>query len=446
MTQVEPPLQETVSRQVRRPVAPSQPAQARRPMAILQVFTSWRMACVLLTGFASGLPLGLVGKSLQAWLTRAGVDVGTIGIFAVVTLPYTLKFLWSPLMDRFVPPFLGRRRGWMTISQVALVGGICAMALTGVSDPWLLGLVSLVVAWFSATQDIAVDAYRTELLGKEELGAGVGLYILGYRGGLIMSGAVAMVLVQFLGWQGVYMLMAGVMGLTIVTTLLSPEPIAGIRVPQSLKDAVVLPFLEFLHRRGAIEMLVFILIYKFDWAMVDSMMTTFMMKTGFSEGEIGVVANGAGVFATVLGAMIGGAVITAIGIRKSLWTFGLLQGMAGLSFTILAILGKNYTMMTTAILVESICSGMATAAFMGFMMSLCNKQFTATQLSLLTSLMALGRMLAGMGSGILQKQVGWPAYFIIATLIAIPGLVLLLRYDRWQDGASAGPAGAGVLS
>jgi PAT family beta-lactamase induction signal transducer AmpG len=206
-----------------------------------------------------------------------------------------------------------------------------------------------------------------------------------------------------------------------------------------MRQAVELPFAEFLRRRGAVEMLLFILIYKFDAAMVGKMMTPFMLETGFTMTDVGAVTNGLGIFATIGGAILGGAAVTRLGIRRSLWTFGLLQGLAGLSFTLLAVVGHHYPMMIAAIVVENVCSGMATAGFVGFLMSLCDKRFTATQFALLSSLMALGRTLAGMPAGWIAKQVGWPTYFVISMLVAIPGLLLLLRYPSWQRT----PAGEG---
>ena len=402
-------------------------------ISMLQVFLSWRMAVVLLTGFSSGLPFALTGVTLQVWMKSAGIDLTVIGLFAIVTLPYTLKFVWSPLMDRFVPPFLGRRRGWMLVSQGALVLGIAAMAFSNISaGPLFIAAMALLVAFFSASQDIAIDAYRTEILGPQELGAGASLYIMGYRFGLICSGALALILADHMTWQSVYLLMAAAMSVGIVTTLLAPEPAVGVRPPQSLAQAVVLPFVEFLRRRGGMEILLFILIYKLDAAMVQAMMTPFMVETGFSNTDIGAVTQGFGIVATIVGTLIGGAVMTRLGIHRSLWTFGLLQGLAGLSFTTLALLGHNYPMMVAAIGVENVCSGMATSAFAGFIMSQCDKRFTATQFALLTSLMALGRVLAGMPAGWLAKMVGWPAYFMVSMLIAVPGLLLLLRYRSWQ--------------
>ena len=391
------------------------------------------MIVVLLTGFSSGLPLALTGVTLQAWMRSEKVNLAVIGIFAAVTLPYTLKFLWSPLMDRFVPPLLGRRRGWMLLSQLALAGGIAAMALTGLSGGlWMLAVLALLVAFFSASQDIVIDAYRTEILLPHELGAGAGVYILGYRLGIIASGALAMILADHMPWQSVYLLMAAGMAIGVVTSIVAPEPVLDVRPPRTLAQAVVLPLVEFLRRPGSLEMLLFILIYKLDWAMVQAMMTPFMMDTGFSQTDIGAVSNGFGIAATIAGAMIGGAVITRIGIHRALWVFGLLQGLAGISFTALALAGKSYPMMIAAIAVENVCSGMATAAFTGFIMSLCDKRFTATQFALLTSLVALCRVTAGMPAGWFAQQIGWPAYFVVATLIAIPGLLLLLRFKKWR--------------
>ncbi|MCY2926806.1 MAG: AmpG family muropeptide MFS transporter [Planctomycetota bacterium] len=396
-----------------------------------QVFVSWRMAAVLLMGFSSGLPLALSGTTLQLWAQEAGVSLETIGLFAAVALPYTLKFLWSPLMDRYVPPLLGRRRGWMLFCQVGLAGGVAAMASVGMSHLWALGALAMFVAFFSASQDIVIDAYRAEALAPKELGAGTALYIMGYRAGMIGSGAMAFVLADYMSWPAVYAVMAAGMGIGVAATLLAPEPQAGVRPPSTLRDAVVLPFAEFLRRRGAIEMLLFIVIYKLDAAMVAWAMNLFMRDIGFTKTAIGI-NQGVGIVAMIAGATLGGAGIAALGIRRSLWIFGLFQGLAGASFTALALLGHNYAMMVGAILAENLCAGMATSAFIAFLMSLCDKRFTATQFALLTSLMALGRVTAGVPSGWLADRIGWPAFFLVATIIAAPSLLLLLRYRRWE--------------
>jgi PAT family beta-lactamase induction signal transducer AmpG len=314
---------------------------------------------------------------------------------------------------------------------LALIASLAALAFSSVHQPWIIAGLAVLVAFFSASQDIVIDAYRTEILRPDELGAGASLYIAGYRVGLICSASLAMRLAEHHSWQVVYLIMAGGMLIGVLTTLLAPEPAVGVPAPRTIAQAVVLPLTEFLRRRGAIEMLLFILIYKLDWAMIYAMTTPFLVAAGFENKSIGD-ATGLGIFATISGAVIGGAAMTRVGIHRSLWIFGLLQGLAGLSFTLLALMGKNYPMMVTAIVVENVCSGMATAAFAGFIMSLCDKRFTATQFALLTSLMALCRVLAGMPAGWLAKNIGWPNYFIVATLIAIPGLLLLLRYRRWQ--------------
>ena len=412
-----------------------------RPKAsILQAFANRRMAVVLLTGFSCGLPLALTGTTLQAWLTSGRVDLTLIGLLTAVTLPYTLKFLWSPLMDRFVPPFLGRRRGWMLLCQLALVAGINGMALLGLDrGPMALAGMALVVAFFSASQDIAVDAYRTEILHPTELGAGASVYIMGYRVGIICSGALGLILADRIPWPMVYQVMSLAMAVGVAATLLAPEPKLEIVPPRTMKQAVVSPFVEFLRRRGAWEILLFILVYKIDAAMVAKMMTAFMLDIGFTKTDVGAVTNGLGIFASIGGAIFGGAVMTRLGIYRALWIFGLLQGLAGLSFTLLAVLGHNYPMMVGAIVAENICAGMATAGFVGFLMSLCDKRFTATQYALLSSLMALGGTLAGMQGGWLAKQIGWPWYFVASTLVAIPGLaLLLLRYKTWQCAPAEG--------
>lgn len=411
--------------------------ETRSKASVLGAFANGRMAVVLLTGFSCGLPLKLTGSTLQAWLTQGGVDLTFIGLLGGVSLAYALKFVWSPVMDRFVPPLLGRRRGWMLLCQIAVAAAINGMAFLGLTQgPMALGAMALVVAFFSASQDIAVDAYRADILQPPELGAGASVYIMGYRAGIICSGGLAMILAGRMSWQAVYQLMSIGIAVGAVATIFGPEPKTQVLPPRTIKQAVELPFAEFFRRRGAIQMLVFILIYKFDAAMVDAMMTPFMLKTGFSTDDVGAVTNGLGIFATIGGAILGGAAMTRLGIHRSLWTFGLLQGLAGLSFTLLAILGHNYSMMVGAIVVENVCSGMATACFVGFLMSLCDKRFTATQFALLSSLMALGRTLAGMPAGWFAQQVGWPAYFITSTLVAIPGLLLLLRYKTWQRTAA----------
>ncbi len=404
--------------------------------SLLLVFMSWRMAVVLLTGFSCGIPLGLTGGTLQAWMKSEDLDITLIGIFALVGLPYTLKFLWAPIMDRYVPPFLGRRRGWMIIAQIALALGITAMAFV---DPkqslGLMGVIAVIVAFFSASQDIAVDAFRTEILKKEELGAGASVYIMGYRIAMLVSSGVALIMADHMSWTMVYLIMAATMLVGIFATAFSPEPEIKVEAPKTLQDAVVNPFVDFFKRNGVmagLEVLLFIVIYKIDVALAMALSTPFMLDLGFTKTDVGAVLKSFGLVATIVGGLIGGAFMTKISIKKALWIFGILQGVSGASFMILARLGHNYTAMVTAVTIENVCSGLGTAAFSAFIMSLCNKKYTATQYALLTSVMAVTRVLVGAPSGYLQKAVGWEMYFLISILIAIPGLLLLLRYDTWM--------------
>jgi PAT family beta-lactamase induction signal transducer AmpG len=391
------------------------------------------MFIVLLLGFSSGLPLGLTGGTLQAWMKTEHIDLGTIGLFSLVGVPYTLKFLWSPLMDRFIPPLFGRRRGWIFITQIGLIISIIVL---GLSDPKAslqnMAIFAIFVAFFSASQDIAVDAYRTEVMPEDELGAGASIYIMGYRIAMLVSGGLALILADHFSWSSVYFMMAMCMAVGLIASIFGPEPVTNEAKPNSLIDAIYKPFVEFFKRAGAIEMLIFILIYKLDVAFAMAFTTPFMMDLGFTKTEIGAVLKGAGLVATILGTLSGGALMTKWSIKKSLWVFGILQAVSGLTFFALALLGHNYPVMWLSIIVENICSGLGTSAFAAFMMNICDKRYTATQYALLTSFMALTRILVQTPSGFIQEKVGWPIYFIISILISIPGLILLTRYNKWQ--------------
>jgi PAT family beta-lactamase induction signal transducer AmpG len=390
------------------------------------------MAVVFLLGFSSGIPLGLTGNTLQAWMFDAKVDLAVIGVFTLVGWPYAAKFLWSPLMDRFVPPFLGRRRGWMLVMQFALLLGIAAMAFTHPGESRItLAALAVLVAFFSASQDIVIDAYRTEILDPDELGAGTGLAVTGYRVAMLVSGALALILADHIPWRAVYLIMAGAMSVGVVASLLAPEPKLALAPPRTLADAVVKPFVEFLRRHGAVEVLLFVFIFKLDVFVAQAMTTPFLLDVGFSKTDIAAANKVFGLISTIVGSLVGGALMVRLGMYRSLWTFGLLQGLSGLSFTALALLGKNYPMMITANIVENFCAGLGTVAYTAFIMSICDKRFTATQYALLTSLMAAARTLVSAPTGWFAGIVGWPSYFVVATLIAIPGLLLLLRFKTW---------------
>ncbi|MEO5970248.1 MAG: AmpG family muropeptide MFS transporter [Bdellovibrionia bacterium] len=401
--------------------------------SILTVFSNRRMMTVFLLGFSSGVPLSLVGSTLQAWMVTQEVDLAVIGIFSLVGLPYTLKFFWAPALDRFIPPFLGRRRGWILIAQLALVLSISAMALFDPAlSPGVIAALAVCVAFFSASQDIVVDAYKTEILVQSEYGIGAAVSNLGYRLAMLFSGAFALILADHLSWGQVYLCMAAAMSVGIIANIFSDEPPLKERSPRSLKEAVIEPLKEFFRRTGVIELVVFIVTYKLDVVMTLALMTAFMLELGFTKTEIGAVSKGFGLVATIVGTFVGGAWFMRLGMQRSLWIFGILQGISSICFIALAKVGHNYPMMVAAISSENFFSGMGNAAYSAFLMSLCNPKFTATQFALLTSLMALTRTLAGTPTGWLAKAVGWETYYIIALLLMIPSLLLLTRFKRWQ--------------
>jgi PAT family beta-lactamase induction signal transducer AmpG len=401
---------------------------------LLHVLGNRRMGVTLILGFSSGIPLALTGSTLQAWLTQEKVDLTTIGIFSLVGMPYTLKFLWSAVMDRYVPSFFGRRRGWILITQILLILGIVGMGVTHpATSPFQMALIAFLVAFFSASQDIVVDAWRTEVLKPEEYGLGAGTYTMGYRLAMIVSGAFALILADRMPWSRVYFWMALSMGVGALTTMfLAPEPEIRETPPRTLKEAVVLPLVDFFKRKGSLEVLAFIVLYKMDVVVALAFTTTFMLQLGFTKTDIGVVNKGVGMIATLVGTFAGGIVMTRLGVKRSLWIFGILQGLGNLTFVALAHVGKNYPLMVAAITTENLLSGMGTAAYSAFLMMLCNPKFTATQYALLTSLMAFTRVLAGPPSGFLAEHVGWEMYFLIAISLMTPGLLLLTRFDRWK--------------
>lgn len=405
--------------------------------AFLQVFQSRKMAALLLLGFASGLPLFLTSTTLQAWMTREGVDLGAIGLFSLVALPYSLKFLWSPLLDRFVPPFLGRRRGWLVIAQVGLTVAIAAMALQNPKQSLqLLAINALVIAFFSASQDIAFDAYRTDLLEEREMGAGAAISVLGYRIALLVTGGLALRWADQVPWPMLYLCLAGLMLLSVLYSIWAPEPLGSDRSPETLSDAVRLPFLEFFQRSGlrrGVLILVFIVLYKFGDALVNNMATPFLLQTGFSQTDLGDIRGTMGLLATIVGILAGGALLSQLGINRSLWIFGGLQALSNLAYFALANLGQNYPTMVLAINIENFCGGLGTAGFVAFLMSLCNPSFSATQYALLSSLMAVSRDILVAPAGKLAEQTGWPLFFLLTLVAAVPGLALLPFFAPWNS-------------
>lgn len=387
-----------------------------------------RIVVMLPLGFVSGLPLALTSGTLQAWLTVEGVDLKTIGIFTLVGLPYTLKFLWAPIMDHVIPPWLGRRRGWMILTQLCVAIGLVLMAVTNPKmHPGWLAAYALLVAFMAASLDIVFDAYRTETLHSHERGLGVAVWVNGYRIALLAAGAGALVLADYVGWQMTYLMLAAVMAMGVGIVLVSPDPTLAGEAPKSLKEAVGAPLAEFFSRPTALGFLAVIVLYKLGDAFASALQTAFLIGgLGFSATEVGAV-KGLGVFATLLGAFVGGLLMTRSGLVRSLLIFGVLQAVSNLGFVLLALVGKNASVLTAAVVIENVTGGMGTAAFVALVMSLCDLRYTATQFALLSSLEALGRVFAGRPSADVVTLIGWTQFFILTVVVALPGLWAIWR-------------------
>lgn len=399
----------------------------------IEVLFSRRMLVSLVMGFASGLPLLLTISVLQAWMKDEGLDLSVIGLMALVGLPYTLKFLWAPLFDRFTLPFLGRRRGWLLIAQITLVVSIAGLGLTNPSNnPWLVAIAAFLVTFFSASQDIVIDAYRREDLADEELGLGSSIYVNGYRVAMLLASGGGLILADYTSFKIVYFTMAACMSVGIVTTLLTPEPEVSAGTPKNLKEAVIDPFKEYFSRTGALWILAFILFYKIGDTMASTMTIPFYMDIGFSKTEIGAVVKLFGFWATILGSLAGGIFMLRYGINRSLWVFGFLQAISTAGFAVLFYIGHNIPALGAVVAFENFSAGLGTSAFVAFMASLTNKKFTATQYALLSSLMGVPRVFASAPTGFMVEAMGWASFFIFCVLIAIPGMLLLLKFAPWS--------------
>ena len=399
------------------------------PSPYLEILRSPRIAAVLLLGFSSGLPLALTGSTLQAWLTVSGADIMTIAWFSWIGIPYLLKFLWSPLMDRYVPPFLGRRRGWMLLTQLALVAGIAGMAISPPNTKlWLLGCLALWVAFASASQDIVIDAYRTDLLPSAERGMGAAVSVLGYRLAMLASGGLALILADRIGWRQTFFVMAALMAVGLATSLVAPEPALRATPPRSLREAVVEPLKDLLSRSGALQLLALIALYKFGDALAGTLTTAFLIRgVGFSLTDVGTINKVLGLASLLLGGLVGGVLLVRMSLTRALLLFGVLQAISNLSFALLAWAGKSYPLLVFAVGFENFASGMGTAAFVALAMALCNHSFSATQYALLSALASLGRILFGPVTGGLVEAVGWANFFVLTFIAALPGLWLVWR-------------------
>ena len=402
----------------------------------LRAAFSGRMLIALLMGFSSGLPLLLTGSVLQAWLKDGGIDLTRIGLFALVGLPYTLKFLWSPLFDRYALP-LGRRRGWMALTQLSVAGALLLLSMTqpAADQLWLMMLAGLLVTFFAASQDIVIDAYRRESMAESELGLGSALYVNGYRLGMLLAGGGGLILADWMSFEAMYRLMAVIMAACVTVTLLAPEPPLPEGRPRNLREAVVLPFRDYFSRDGAWLILAFILLYKLGDTMASAMTTPFYLDLGYSKTEIGTVVKLFGFWATLAGGTLGGLWILRAGMHRALWLFGFGQMISTFGFVVLAQLPPSEVALAAVVAIENLTAGMGTAAFVGFMAALTDRRFTATQYALLSSLMGVPRVLLSAPTGWLAQTLGWSGFFLLCVLIAIPGLLML----RWVTRLAASP-------
>jgi PAT family beta-lactamase induction signal transducer AmpG len=401
--------------------------------SILSVIFSGRMLVAFMMGFSCGLPLLLTISLLQAWMKQEEVDLSLIGMMALVGLPYTLKFLWAPFLDRFTLPFLGRRRGWLLVAQFSLILSISGLGFTNPGqNPLITAFAAFLVTFFSATQDIVVDAYRREDLTDEELGLGSSLYVNGYRIGMLLASGGGLILADHMSFPFVYLIMAACILPGVFTTLLAPEPKLKAGAPQTMREAVFDPLVDYFSRNGAFWILAFIIFYKIGDTMASAMTTPFYLDIGFSKTEIGAVVKLFGFWATIAGSLLGGIIMLWLKINRSLWVFGFLQAISTACFAVLARIGHHVPALAAVIAFENLSAGMGTAAYIAFMASITNKKFTATQYALLTSLMGIPRVLASAPTGFLAKNAGWENFFIVCTLIAIPGMLILLKFAPWQ--------------
>jgi PAT family beta-lactamase induction signal transducer AmpG len=398
--------------------------------AIVLAMGSWRTASVALMSFSSGLPLGLVYVAIPDWMRSIGVDIKVVGLITLAQAPWSFKVLWAPVLDRFVPPFLGRRRGWAAIAQVALF--VTTLALAGVardpSSPWVIAALALAIAFAAATQDIAVDAYAVDVLRPDEQGVAVGFRTASYLMAMRLAGAFAITLAAWSSWPAVLALIAvSYLGLLVATSL-APKPEETPEPPRSLREAVWQPFVGFLSRPLALEILAFVVLYKLSDVMANALLRPFLHDMGYNQVDRGVILGLVTWGSTAVGALLGGVVTTGLGVGRSLWLFGIVQSLSNIGYVVVAVSPVNRPLMLAATGFETLASGMGTGAFSVLLLRLTQKRFSATQYSLMSSLFALPRILAGPIAGVAVDAVGWVAYFWIAVVAGVPGLLFLRRF------------------
>lgn len=403
--------------------------------AMKDIIFNKRMLICVFTGFSSGLPLYILISLLPAWLRSEGVDLKAIGLFSLISLPFTWKFIWAPLFDRYTPP-LGRRRGWLLITQLALLFSIPAFGyLHAQLDLWTVAYLAAVVAFFSASQDIVLDAYRREILPDIELGLGNVIHVNAYKIAGLVPGSLSLILADHLPWQSVFIITALFMLPGLFMTIVVDEPALKLGAPKTLRQAVVEPFHEFISRNGmrtALVILAFIFLYKLGDSMATALATPFYLDMGFSKTEIGLVAKNAGLWSSVAGGILGGIWMIQLGINRALWLFGIVQMVAILGFAWLALVGHDVLVLALVIGFEAFGVGLGTAAFVAYIAQTTHPLYTATQFALFTSLAAVPRTVANAGTGFMVERLGWFNFYIVCFLLAIPGMLLLYKIAPWN--------------
>ena len=388
---------------------------------------------LLMLGFSSGLPLFLTGSTLKGWMTDEKVTLGTIGLFSFVTLPYSLKVFWAPFLDRYALPFFGRRRGWMLLMQAGMAAALWMLANRDLHlGLWPIAALAVAVAVTSATFDIAVDAWRAEALDQKFLGLGNSIHITGYRVAMLVSGGLAFILAQALDWRTTYLLMACLTLLGMFGTLIAPSTDGLAKAPRTLREAVIGPLRDLMKRPGIGLLLAFTVFYKLgDW-LSESMTIPFLLRgMGFSKMQIGTVQKTTAMVAIILGGLIGGWMLTRMSLRKALWICGFVQAGSILGFWAISLLGRHLPLLVAANTLENLAYGMGGSAFAALLMGSCNLKYTGTQYALFSALMAVPRTFFAGFTGFLAERVGWTLYFPLCAAAAIPGLLLLLLWDRW---------------
>lgn len=412
---------------------------AEAPIKWHDIFSKKMLICVF-TGFTSGLPLFILISLLPAWLSTSGIDLKTIGLFALIQFPFTWKFIWAPLFDRFTFG-MGRRRGWLIIFQLLLLITICTFGFVDAqSQLSVIVIISTIIAFFSASQDVVIDAYRRELLSDSELGIGNAIHVNAYKISSLIPGSLSLILADFFDWQFVFLVTGLFMLPGIIMTLLIKEPLLRYGAPKTLKEAVIEPFKEFKNRKGikgAFLILLFIFLYKIGDSMATALATPFYLDLGFSMTEIGVIAKNAGLWPGIIGGLAGGVWMIKLGINRALWVFGFMQMFATLSFAWLALSGDNNLILAITVGLEFFAAGLGTTAFIAYIAKTTHPKYTATQFALFTSLAAVPRTFTNASTGYLVEFFGWYHFFIFCFLIAIPGILLLFKIAPWSQSKSS---------